>query len=600
MCAGFHDVAVAHDQYVVGVLDGGESVRDDEAGLVLHQLEHGGLYAALGLGIDVGGRLVQDQHVRLEQHGAGDGDELLLPLGDVAAVFGDHGVVALGQLLDKVVDVRHFGGVLHLFKGGFVTAVGDVFVDGASEQPGFLQHHRVGGAQVGAFDLLNLVVVDVDRAPLLVVKAHQQVDDRGLARAGGADNGRDRAGRGAERQVVQDDLAGFIAEGNVLHAHVALRLGQGNAVRRVLGLAGLVDQAEHALARRQCRLKLGDDVGHLVDGAGELARVQHEGGNLPQRHPPEQEQHRAEHAHEGQRQVVDEVDRRAGDAAVVFRAVVGLHGVLVALVKAVDHGLLAVVGLGGAQAGDHLLDIAVEHAQLAGALAEQRPGAFGDVAGDDHAQRHGDHEHQQQDGRNRQHHQQRAHDGDDAREHLNDVVGQRGVHRVDVVGQAGEYVADGVGVGVADGQAGNALEGVLPHAVDDLLGQADHDHRNEVGKQRGQHVEHDHQPGVQPDRVKVHAAFAGDRVDGCAGELGADQVEQVAANGQRQRQNERPAVLPDIMPELFEQVARVARLRVHGIGDVVLRHSSDLPSACARFPDTLCRWPAAARGCPGR
>ena len=86
----------------------------------------------------------------------------------------------------------------------------------------------------------------------------------------------------------------------------------------------------------------------------------------------EQEQDRAEHAHKGQREVVDEADGRTGDAAVIIGVVIGRDGFLVFLVEAMDHGLFLVIGLRRLESGDHFLDEAVHLAQGAAALAEER------------------------------------------------------------------------------------------------------------------------------------------------------------------------------------------------------------------------------------
>ena len=54
------DVAGAHDEYLIGLADGGEAVRDDEARAALHQLRKGALYALLGARVDGGRGLVED------------------------------------------------------------------------------------------------------------------------------------------------------------------------------------------------------------------------------------------------------------------------------------------------------------------------------------------------------------------------------------------------------------------------------------------------------------------------------------------------------------------------------------------------------------
>ena len=52
------------------------------------------LHGALGLGVEGAGRLVEHQHPRVAQQGAGDREALLLPAGEAVAARADHGVVA--------------------------------------------------------------------------------------------------------------------------------------------------------------------------------------------------------------------------------------------------------------------------------------------------------------------------------------------------------------------------------------------------------------------------------------------------------------------------------------------------------------------------
>ena len=113
----------------------GLNFGDDEAGFSCHQLPHGGLDLPLGLSVHVGGSLVQDQHGRVGKHGAGNGQQLLLPLGDVGAVVADHRVITLRQTADKDIRLGGAGGGLHLLPRSVGFRVGDVFMDGAADQP---------------------------------------------------------------------------------------------------------------------------------------------------------------------------------------------------------------------------------------------------------------------------------------------------------------------------------------------------------------------------------------------------------------------------------------------------------------------------------
>ena len=72
---------------------------------------------ALGAGVHARRGLVQDQDARVGQHGAGDGEELALPLAQAAAALAQHRVVAVGQPLDELVGVRQLRGRHHFLVG---------------------------------------------------------------------------------------------------------------------------------------------------------------------------------------------------------------------------------------------------------------------------------------------------------------------------------------------------------------------------------------------------------------------------------------------------------------------------------------------------
>ena len=62
-----HDLAVIDDQYLIGVFDGLEPVRDHDDGLAAGQRFNGPLQPILVLRIDVGGGLVENDDGRILQ-----------------------------------------------------------------------------------------------------------------------------------------------------------------------------------------------------------------------------------------------------------------------------------------------------------------------------------------------------------------------------------------------------------------------------------------------------------------------------------------------------------------------------------------------------
>lgn len=72
------DVSAFLEQDDVGVADGGEPMRDDEAGSAAHEGFHGFTDLDLGSGIDPGGHFVESDRRGIAQKHTGDGDQLSL------------------------------------------------------------------------------------------------------------------------------------------------------------------------------------------------------------------------------------------------------------------------------------------------------------------------------------------------------------------------------------------------------------------------------------------------------------------------------------------------------------------------------------------
>ena len=99
--ARLDDAAVVEHDDEVGLTDGREAVGDDDRGAALEGGVQRPLDGDLGLGVEVGGRLVEHDDVgRLEQQ-AGDGEPLLLAAAEPVAAVADDGVETLGQLVDE-------------------------------------------------------------------------------------------------------------------------------------------------------------------------------------------------------------------------------------------------------------------------------------------------------------------------------------------------------------------------------------------------------------------------------------------------------------------------------------------------------------------
>ena len=159
------DATVVDHDDLVGPQDGADALGDDEAGAIFHDHLQGVLDLRLGLDIDRAGAVVQDQDPGLEQQGAGDGDALLLPAGEVDAALFDVGVVALGQLQDELVGLGGPGGSYHFFLAGCGPAVADIIAHAAREEDRLLRHDADLRQERILPDGADIQAVDFARGP---------------------------------------------------------------------------------------------------------------------------------------------------------------------------------------------------------------------------------------------------------------------------------------------------------------------------------------------------------------------------------------------------------------------------------------------------
>ena len=160
---------------------------DDEAGAALHQRLERPLDVDLGADIDAAGGVVEDQDARVHQQRPGDSDALSLAATEGRAALAHGGVVALGKVADEPVGGCCFGGGDHLGVVGVGLAEGDVVADGAAHQGGLLKHDADASSQALEGQLAHVTAVDQHRPLADVVEARDEVDDGGLAAAGGAE-----------------------------------------------------------------------------------------------------------------------------------------------------------------------------------------------------------------------------------------------------------------------------------------------------------------------------------------------------------------------------------------------------------------------------
>jgi hypothetical protein len=163
-------------------------------------------------------------------------------------------------------------------------------VDGAGEHPGVLEHHAEGTAHLVAGEVAVVDAVEQDAPGVDLVEAHEQVDDRGLARAGRSDDGDRLARRDVEREVLDERLVGLVGEEHVLERDAARSVRRRGRLERRGKIGRLlvgVEELEDALGRGEARLEHVHLAGDLGDRHRELARVLDERRHGPSDSSPE-------------------------------------------------------------------------------------------------------------------------------------------------------------------------------------------------------------------------------------------------------------------------------------------------------------------------
>ena len=227
VCAAFDDAAVVEDDDEVGAAEGGEAVSNDEGGAAVHGAFHGGHDFLLGVGVDGGGGVVEDEDGGLEDDGAGESEALALAAGEGGALLADDGFISVREFHDEVVGLGDFSGFFELFAGSAGGAEGDVGGDGVGEEEGFLEDQADGAAEVVELEGAGVVAVDEEVAGGGVVKAGDEGEEGGFAGTGSAEDGDDFAGLGGEGEVGKDRFTRAVTEGDVLEFHRARATGRG-------------------------------------------------------------------------------------------------------------------------------------------------------------------------------------------------------------------------------------------------------------------------------------------------------------------------------------------------------------------------------------
>ncbi len=258
---------------------------DDQRGAAAVVLAQPVVDLRLHPGVDGGRGVVQDEHGRVADQGAGQGDALALAAGEGESLFADDGVVPLREPFDELVGAGDASGCPDLFAGGARYPVGDVGAHRVGEQQALLEDVADPGAQGGEGESADVVAAHPYRAGRYVVEAGQQGRGGGLPGAGRADQGEGLTGPDVQGEAVEERCGFSVPEGDVVPAD-----GRG-LVRQLSGVGGvgdgrrLVDDLQDPFGACPGLLPDGEEGRHLADRGDEGAEVGGEGEEGAERDP---------------------------------------------------------------------------------------------------------------------------------------------------------------------------------------------------------------------------------------------------------------------------------------------------------------------------
>ena len=185
---------------------------DDDQGFPLYDLGEGSLNQRFIFRIRIGGRLVQNDDLRVFQKGAGDADPLLLASGELPAGVPGNRVVALFQPQDEVVAAALLCGFLHLLIRCVPSAHADIFPYACVEEVIVLGDIGDAAVVILEGDFPDVRPSQEDSALIHVPEGGDQAGDRRFPGAGGADQSIDGPREEGEVDPVQDLLPLLIGE----------------------------------------------------------------------------------------------------------------------------------------------------------------------------------------------------------------------------------------------------------------------------------------------------------------------------------------------------------------------------------------------------
>ena len=205
------------------------------------------MYIGFGCTVQRRRGFVKEEYRRVLEYGAGNCDTLFFTTGEFQTSLTDAGLIARGQLGNKVVNPGCTRGFVDMLFVSARITVGNVVIDCIVEQNGILRDYADSIAERRLCDFVQVETVDRNSTGIRLVKSQQQTADRRLAGARGTDNGYLFSRFHLKADTVQNYPLRIVAEVNIGEPDITPRCAQGPRTRQVLDLRYLFQEGKHVL-----------------------------------------------------------------------------------------------------------------------------------------------------------------------------------------------------------------------------------------------------------------------------------------------------------------------------------------------------------------
>lgn len=187
--AALHNASVLDEQYRVSIADGAQTVCNDNGGMFFYVGHQRFLEEVLRFVVQSGCGLVQNEHLRVAQQGAGNAEPLALATGKPHPTVTDDSLIALLHFRYELMGLGNLRCRIDLLFRDIGQTEDDVVVHRVVKQYDILADHAEEVAQIGNPVLLVRHAVYQNLPEFDIVKTRQKIHHRGFAASRRADNG---------------------------------------------------------------------------------------------------------------------------------------------------------------------------------------------------------------------------------------------------------------------------------------------------------------------------------------------------------------------------------------------------------------------------